>query len=58
MLQLLHRDFFPTQSSHCSVEADMRLCALKKNLAELGVLSVAVGAKIVGNVEREALSHL
>ena len=36
----------------------MRLCALKKNLAGLGVLSVGVGAEIVGNVEREALSHL
>lgn len=48
---MLHEYFLPPLSSLCG------LCA-SKNLAGLGVLSVGVGAEILGKVELEAVSHL
>lgn len=56
VLWLLHGDSLPTWSSHSDEEAK-RFHALK-NLAGLKVLSVGVGAEILGRIDREGLSHL
>lgn len=35
----------------------VRLCALKWNVSGLGVLSIGVGAELLGRGDREGLSH-